>query len=107
MGTELPPTLGRPVVPLVTPGRGRGGEDTPSRGRGPPRGIGAGCPRRAGRRRRLPQAGSGGVGPGRKADPEGLESGVAMGIGAGGPGVLALLLALCTPLPLQAEELGE
>lgn len=51
--------LGRPVVLLVTPGRGRdgagqGGEDTPSRGRGRPRGICAGCPRRAGPRRRLP-----------------------------------------------------
>lgn len=30
-----------------------------------------------------------------------------MGPGAGGPGVLALLFAVCAPLWLQAEELGE
>lgn len=60
-----------------------------------------------GPRRRLPQAGSGGAGPGREADPAGLEPGRAMGAGAGGPGVLALLFAVCAPLRLQAEELGE
>uniref|UniRef100_A0ABK0LXU6 Discoidin, CUB and LCCL domain containing 1 n=1 Tax=Rattus norvegicus TaxID=10116 RepID=A0ABK0LXU6_RAT len=30
-----------------------------------------------------------------------------MGTGAGGPGVLALLFAVCAPLRLQAEELGD
>jgi hypothetical protein len=30
-----------------------------------------------------------------------------MGTGAGGPSVLALLFAVCAPLRLQAEELGE
>lgn len=100
----------RRVAPGVTTRRGRaglGGADTPSRGRGRPRGIGAGCPRRAGPLRRLPQAGSGGVGTGREADSAGLEPGKAMGTGAGRPGVLALLFAVCAPLRLQAEELGK
>lgn len=53
------------------------------------------------------QAGSGGVGTGREADSAGLEPGKAMGTGAGRPGVLALLFAVCAPLRLQAEELGK
>lgn len=110
MGTKPGAPLGRPVVPLVTPGRGRGGagrgEHALSRARAAQRDrCRVPAPRRAaeeaapsGQRRRR---------PGRAADPAGLESGGAMGTGAGGPGVLALLFAVCAPFRLQAEELGE
>lgn len=75
------------------------------RGRRLPRGIRAGCPHCARQRRRLPQVGSGGVGPGQEANLASLESREAMGTGTGGPGVLALLFAPCAPLWLQVEEL--
>lgn len=100
----------RRVAPRVTTRRGRAGRGghALSRARAAERDRCRVPAPRAGPRRRLPQAGSGGAGTAREADPAGLEPGRAMGAGAGRPGVLAaLLFAVCAPLRLQAEELGE